>query len=49
MKKITSKSDKKFELKLSLVGQLSKLFVTIPFPKKNRSQIETQVSDYSLL
>jgi hypothetical protein len=46
-KKVTSKSStKKFELKLSLVGQLRKLFVTLSFSKTLRSQIENQVFNY---
>ena len=39
----------KFELKWSLVGQLSKLFMTLTFSIKFRSQIEDKVSDYRLL
>ena len=50
MKKIASKSsDKKFELKVSLDGELSKLFVTLPFSMNYRSQIENQVNYYRLL
>ena len=49
-KKITSKSSaKKFELKWSLVDQLSKLFVPLPISINFRGQIENQVSDYRLL
>jgi hypothetical protein len=36
-------------LKLSLVGQLSKIFVTLPITINFRSQIENQVSDYRLM
>jgi hypothetical protein len=39
----------KFELKLSLGGPLSKLFVTPPFSINFICQIENQVSDYRLL
>jgi hypothetical protein len=40
---------KKFELKWALVGELSKLFVTLPFSLSFRSQIENQVSNCKLL
>ena len=50
MKKITSKSFAKiFELKWSLVGQLSKLFVTLPFSINFRSKLKTWLSDYMLM
>ena len=46
-KKVTSKSSaKKFEQKLSLVGQLRKLFMTLPFSVTVRSQIENQVFNH---
>jgi hypothetical protein len=39
----------KFELIWSLLGEFSKLFVTLPFSISFRSQIENQMSDYRLL
>ena len=42
-------STQKFELKWSLVGELSKLFVTLPYSINFRSKIENQISDYRLL
>ena len=49
-KKITWKSSAQtFELTWSLVGLLSKLFMTLLFSINFRSQIENQLTDYRLL